>query len=230
MTDDHWKHGDALPHASAAQAPLQVPMKRPRSDHGDVPGGLEYVGYHPHEEGRVGCHVIRDTKSIDAAYERYLRNRQIVLYGGGESVRPVAGGMGGRPVDDMHMMGVGVMDGQSVGYGSGRSEMPLPPDASSTLYVEGLPANCTRREVSHIFRPFAGFREIRLVNKDSRFPGGDPFVLCFVDFSNPSQAAAALDALQGYKFDMLDQDSANLRLQFARFPGPRSAGRPRGSY
>lgn len=28
-------------------------------------------------------------------------------------------------------------------------------------------------------------------------PGGDPYVLCFVDFSNPSQAAVALDALQG---------------------------------
>ncbi|XP_029119923.1 RNA-binding protein 1 isoform X2 [Elaeis guineensis] len=229
MADGYWKHGDALRQASAAQASLQVSMKRPRSDHGDVSGGLEYVGYHPREEGRMGYRVIRDTKSIDAAYERYLRDRQIVSYSSGESLRPVAGGMGSHPVDDMHMMGVGVMDGQSVGYGTGRSEIPLPPDASSTLYVEGLPANCTRREVSHIFRPFAGFREIRLVNKDSRFPGADPFVLCFVDFSNPSQAAVALDALQGYKFDMLDRDSANLRLQFARFPGPRSAGRPCGS-
>lgn len=28
-------------------------------------------------------------------------------------------------------------------------------------------------------------------------PGGDPLVLCFVDFSTPAQAAVALDALQG---------------------------------
>ncbi|XP_026665186.2 RNA-binding protein 1-like [Phoenix dactylifera] len=228
MADGQWRYGDARHQVSAPLSPLQITVKRPRSDHGDVPSGLEYVDYYPREEGRVGCRVIRDTASINASYERYLRERRNVSYGGGESLRPVAGGMGSHSVDDMHMMGVGGIDGQSDGYGSGRPEMPLPPDASSTLFVEGLPANCTRREVSHIFRPFAGFQEIRLVNKASRHPGGDPLVLCFVDFSNPSQAAVALDALQGYKFDVHDRDSANLRLQFARFAGPRSAGRPRG--
>ncbi|XP_031374083.1 RNA-binding protein 2-like [Punica granatum] len=45
---------------------------------------------------------------------------------------------------------------------------PLPPDASSTLYVEGLPSNCTRSEVAHIFRPFVGFKEVRLVSKESK--------------------------------------------------------------
>uniref|UniRef100_A0A0E0ENN5 RRM domain-containing protein n=2 Tax=Oryza TaxID=4527 RepID=A0A0E0ENN5_9ORYZ len=79
-----------------------------------------------------------------------------------------------------------------------------------------------------IFRPFVGFREVRLVNKESRHPGGDPHVLCFVDFDNPAQATLALEALQGYKFDEHDRDSAHLRLQFSRFPGPRSAGGPRG--
>lgn len=34
--------------------------------------------------------------------------------------------------------------------------MQLPPDASSTLYVEGLPADATEREVGHIFRRFEG--------------------------------------------------------------------------
>jgi hypothetical protein len=28
-------------------------------------------------------------------------------------------------------------------------------------------------------------------------PGGDPHVLCFVDFDNPAQATIALEALQG---------------------------------
>ncbi|RRT61168.1 hypothetical protein B296_00016909 [Ensete ventricosum] len=32
----------------------------------------------------------------------------------------------------------------------------------------------------------------------------------------------------GYKFDENDRESANLRLQFARFPGPRSFSGPRG--
>jgi hypothetical protein len=48
-----------------------------------------------------------------------------------------------------------------------------------------------------IFRPFVGFREVRLVNKESRHPGGDPHVLCFVDFDSPAQATIALEALQG---------------------------------
>ncbi|XP_020595174.1 nuclear speckle RNA-binding protein A-like, partial [Phalaenopsis equestris] len=78
-----------------------------------------------------------------------------------------------------------------------------------------------------IFRPFIGFQEVRLVNKGSRHSGGDPLVLCFVDFVTANQAANAMDALQGYRFDERDRDSASLRLQFARFPGPRPSGGPR---
>lgn len=82
--------------------------------------------------------------------------------------------MTGHPVDDRRMMGVGGMDGRTVGYGggrpepplggmdsrtvgygSGRPEPPLPQDASNTLFVEGLPANCTRREVSRILVPIS---------------------------------------------------------------------------
>ncbi|RZS10296.1 hypothetical protein BHM03_00041497 [Ensete ventricosum] len=74
--------------------------------------------------------------------------------------------MTARPVDDQRVMGVAGMDRS--GYGGGRLEPPLPPDASNTLFVEGLPSDCTRREVSHIFRPFVGFQEVRLVTKDSR--------------------------------------------------------------
>ena len=108
--------------------------------------------------------------------------------------------------------------------GGVRPQIPLPPNASNTLFVEGLPANCTRREMSHIFRPFVGYREVRLVIKDSRHPGGHPLVLCFVDFVSPAHAATAMDALQGYKFDDHDRDSVNLRLQYARHPGARSGG------
>ncbi|GMP70649.1 hypothetical protein CsSME_00029417 [Camellia sinensis var. sinensis] len=111
-----------------------------------------------------------------------------------------------------------------MGLGDGR---PLPSDASSTLFVEGLPANCTRREVSRIlsqydnfysfnallyifslylcsltwvvdiFRPFVGYKEVRLVTKEPRRSGDDPLVLCFVDFVSPAHAATAKDALQG---------------------------------
>lgn len=89
----------------------------------------------------------------------------------------------------------------------------LPPDASSTIYVEGLPTNCTRREVAHIFRQYMGFRELRLVNK-----GPNRHAICFVDFATPEQAFLAMRALQGYKFDEQDQQSRFLNLQFSHSP------------
>lgn len=78
-------------------------------------------------------------------------------YSGSESARSMSGGL---PVDDPRVLGLGGSDpvivsksrtmGIGSGSGGGRSEIPLPPDASSTLFVEGLPSNCTRREVSRI--------------------------------------------------------------------------------
>lgn len=110
----------------------------------------------------------------------------------------------------------------------GHETLPLPPDASSTLYVEGLPADSSKREVAHIFRPFVGYKEVRLVIKESKLRGGDPLILCFVDFENPACAATALSALQGYRMDEDDPDSKFLRLQFSRNPGPRSVSGARG--
>ncbi|ONI25692.1 hypothetical protein PRUPE_2G315000 [Prunus persica] len=163
-----------------------------------------------------------------------LMFQQMPSYSGGQSARTLSGGLPGRSVDDPRMMGMGGVDpgapvkDRVLGMGSGRPEAPLPPGATSTLFVEGLPPNCTRREVAHIFRPFVGYKEVRLVSKESRHPGGDPLVLCFVDFVSPAHAATAMDALQGYKFDEHDRDSVNLRLQFARYPGARSGGGHRG--
>lgn len=110
---------------------------------------------------------------------------------------------------------------------SSRERLPLPPDATSTLYVEGLPSDCKKREVAHIFRPFVGYKEVRLVVKESKHRDGDPLILCFVDFNDPACAATALSALQGYKMDEDDSDSAYLRIQFSRYPGPRSGTGPR---
>ncbi|CAM6127904.1 unnamed protein product [Calypogeia fissa] len=98
----------------------------------------------------------------------------------------------------------------------GGLDMHLPPDAASTLFVDGLPLDCSRREAAHIFRPFIGFKEVRLVHKDAK-----RVVLCFVEFADARCAATALEALQGYKFDETDQESYALRLSFARHAGPR---------
>ncbi|KAH6770973.1 hypothetical protein C2S52_015776 [Perilla frutescens var. hirtella] len=225
MGDAYWRYGDGR------QQPAALPphvVKRPRTDY-EMPSGPEMPSYYARDEERAGLRVIRDTDSINASYDRYLRSAQMSSYGS-DSGRSMSSGH--HHGDDPHGIGMGASDpaagkSRSIGVG-GRPEIPLPPDASSTLFVEGLPANCTRREVSHIFRPFVGYKEVRLVTKESRHSGGDPLVLCFVDFQSPAHAATAMDALQGYKFDEHDRDSAHLRLQFARYPGARSGGGHRG--
>ncbi|KAJ1290511.1 hypothetical protein BS78_02G249600 [Paspalum vaginatum] len=95
----------------------------------------------------------------------------------------------------------------------------LPLDATSTIYVDGLPTNCTRREVAHIFRQYTGFRELRLVNK-----GLNKHAICFVDFATPEQAFLTMRILQGYKFDEQDHNSRVLNLQFSHTPRMGSHG------
>ncbi|KAK9672407.1 hypothetical protein RND81_12G098500 [Saponaria officinalis] len=231
--------------AAAAAAVAALAGKRPRSDF-DVASGQDMSGYYPREDDRAPQRQMRETDSTNQSYNYYLHSGQ----------NPYPGMEPGRlhssthPVEDPrilsdprfsndprfgsdprmgNVMNPGMpVKGHGSNLGSGRTEVSLPPDASSTIFVEGLPSNCTRREVAHIFRPFAGYREVRLVTKESRRPGGDPLVLCFVDFLSPSHATAALNSINGYMFDETDRDSASLRLQYARFPGARSGGGRRG--
>ncbi|KAL0382456.1 UNVERIFIED_CONTAM: RNA-binding protein 1 [Sesamum calycinum] len=178
MADAYWRYSDGR-QQPAALTPHVV--KRPRSDY-ELPSGHDLSGYYAREDDRGGLRVIRDTDSINASYDRYLRSTQMPSYGG-ESGRSMSGGLGGHHhVDDPRVMAVGGSEPAAVpkirpiGVEGVQPEISLPPDASSTLFVEGLPANCTRRE-----------------------PGGDPLVLCFVDFQSPAHAATAMDALQGPK-------------------------------
>ncbi|KAI3496409.1 hypothetical protein L1887_38770 [Cichorium endivia] len=89
---------------------------------------------------------------------------------------------------------------------------------SNVLFVDGLPNDCSRREVSHLFRPFFGFKEIRVVHKEPRHKEDKAMVLCFVEFADAKCALTALEALQGYKFDNKKPDSPALRIHFAHFP------------
>ncbi|PKA61147.1 U2 small nuclear ribonucleoprotein B'' [Apostasia shenzhenica] len=91
-------------------------------------------------------------------------------------------------------------------------------DESNILFVDGLPSDCTRREVAHLFRPFIGFKEIRVIHKEPRRVGDKNRVLCFVEFDDAKCALTALQALQGYKFDDKKPDAPVLRIQFAKFP------------
>ena len=216
----------------------------------------------PRLDDRAGRRLLRETDPLGPAYDRYVRNGIPTYGSSGLTAGDLGGlggiglgrapgsGLSGSALDDQVLMsrrmGIGGMDAGLVGKAQGlgfkdaqalrdplrRPEDHLPADASNTLFVEGLPTNCTRREAAHIFRPFVGFKEVRLVNKEPKHPGGEPLVLCFVDFANASCAATALEALQGYKFDENERDSTSLRLQFARFPGPRgsSSARDRDDY
>ncbi|GJW49110.1 RNA-binding protein 1-like protein [Tanacetum coccineum] len=180
-------------------------------------------------------------------YEQHQQQQQLSVMGkrqrsdydpfsGIESARPINTGLGGRLQEDHRLMGMALagMDlavaaaaaakARDTGLAGGRPGIALPRDASNTLFVEGLPSNCSRREVAHIFRPFVGYKEVRLVTKESRHSSGDPLVLCFIDFESPAEAATAKDALHGYKFDEHDRDSGILRMQFARNPGVRTGG------
>ncbi|KAK4362888.1 hypothetical protein RND71_018129 [Anisodus tanguticus] len=228
MADAYWRVTDGR------IQPVSLPplaSKRPRTEYDD-PSGPEIPGNYSHINAQGMHHT---TDPIESSYERYLRSGQNSSYAGGESARSMSNGVINHPIDGPRVMGtVGsepvAAKSRTIGFGGGRPEARLPPDASSTLFVEGLPANCTRREVSHVFRPFVGYKEVRLVIKEPRHPGGNPLVLCFVDFVSPAHAATAMDTLQGYKFDEHDRDSANLRLQFARRPGARSGGGHRGNH
>ncbi|XP_022773360.1 RNA-binding protein 2-like isoform X3 [Durio zibethinus] len=250
MADGYWNRQQTSPPMLSSGGML----KRPRSDYDAPPSGLhaahEMHNYLARDDDRGGHLSVKDTKTIGSAYDRYLQSAKFSSFTAGEAstyggLGRAVGAMPARSLADPPVMGRPgsaapdmASNGRNVGYGGelpvdamsrpGRDTVPLPPDASNTLYVEGLPPDSTMREVAHIFRPFVGYKEVRLVSKESRHRGGDPIILCFVDFSSPACAATAMSALQGYKMDEHDPDSNYLRLQFSRFPGPRSGTGVRG--
>ena len=80
--------------------------------------------------------------------------------------------------------------------------LSIPKNASNTVYVEGVPTDATEREVAHIFRPFVGFKTVRLIPREKR--QGERVMLCFADFENTVQTTIVINTLQGYRFDRDD--------------------------
>jgi len=87
----------------------------------------------------------------------------------------------------------------------------VPQNATKTVYVEGLPANTCEREVSHIFRPFPGFKQLRLIPRENK--DGHKVYLCFADFENTEQTTIVVNTLQGYRFDK--DDLIGLQFSYA---------------
>ncbi|XP_044510996.1 RNA-binding protein 2-like [Mangifera indica] len=250
MAEGYWNR------QQASLIPSGPILKRPRSDYDLPQSGMsshhEMHSYLSRDDDHGEPRSINDTRTIGSAYDRYLQSAQYPSFPSGEasalgvrSGRALSGGLGSISVVDSGVTGhpgaIGrdmVSNGRSRNLDDGLSvetmtrlgheTLPLPPDASNTLYVEGFPPDTTRREVAHIFRPFVGYKEVRLVSKGSKQRGGDPLILCFVDFASPACAATAMSALQGYKMDEDDPDSRYLRLQFSRYPGQRSGSGTRG--
>lgn len=227
--------------------------KRPRSDYdlpySGLPSGNEVHNYLVQGDDLGGPRSVKDSKTVGLAYDQYFQDIPSFTSGAASDFRGVGLGTAtGEAISGLSISGPAVMDhlealdsdlppsgrGRRFGHQldaiirQSRETAPLPPDASSTLYVEGLPPDSTRREVAHIFRPFVGYKEVRLVSKESKHRGRDPLVLCFVDFTSPACAATALSALQGYKINEHDRDSAQMRLQFSQYPDPRSGSGSRG--
>ncbi|KAK4404204.1 protein MATERNALLY EXPRESSED5 [Sesamum angolense] len=63
----------------------------------------------------------------------------------------------------------------------------------SLSMLKSLRADLTRREVMHIFRPFVGYMDLRLVKRKRRQPGGQLMVLSSLDFVTRAHAARAMD-------------------------------------
>jgi RNA recognition motif. (a.k.a. RRM, RBD, or RNP domain) len=74
-------------------------------------------------------------------------------------------------------------------------------NATNIVYVEGLPLNATEREVAHIFRPFPGFKSVRLITREK---AGEKSMICFADFDDILQSTICINTLQGYRFDKND--------------------------
>lgn len=206
---------------------------------GSIPS---FPGYLPSEPSTLPSHHMWSSSSSDFLHKDVLASRP-GAYGVddflsiGVRPEPVIGGFSvgatirgySSPLDDPGLLGrrdaalgigPGIPDIISERPGSLRKvdSLPAATRESNILFVDGLPNDCSRREVSHLFRPFIGFREIRVVHKEPRRTGDKAMVLCFVEFSDSKCALTALEALQGYKFDNKKPDSPALRIHFAHFP------------
>jgi len=95
--------------------------------------------------------------------------------------------------------GAGAWGGGGDGWGGGG-----PAAGEVTLFVGGVPPGVTRRELLHIFRPYAGFSNLRNADREGN-------TLVFVTYATMVQAMFVMETLAGYVFDEelpLDQQTA----------------------
>ncbi|XP_031377922.1 RNA-binding protein 1-like isoform X2 [Punica granatum] len=145
------------------------------------------VGAHP-EPGLGGLSAGASTKGYASPLDdSYLRSQR-PDYGVGISPRP------------LEMVNERPSSLRNVENFSASAPTAASSRDSNILFVGGLPTDCTRREVGHIFRPFIGFKDIRVFHKEARHSGDRAMVLCFVEFADSKYALTAMEALQGFEW------------------------------
>ncbi|KAF5192750.1 Rna-binding protein [Thalictrum thalictroides] len=230
MADSYWRYAP-----SAAQERDSVPR-------------ASFPGYLSSEASFLSAHHLRSPNDLQATPSDYLQKDILQLRPGAYGLDDFAGfashsalGLGGltpgatiKGYPSLPEDPALVSQRRDVAHGISRgipdmvNETPISSrnvEESSILFVDGLPSDCTRREVAHLFRPFIGFKEIRLVHKEPRHSRDKAMVLCFVEFADAKCALTAMEALQGYKFDDKKPDAPSLKIQFAQFPFHPSSSR-----
>ncbi|KAG5048291.1 hypothetical protein JHK85_009394 [Glycine max] len=110
-------------------------------------------------------------------------------------------------------------DTTPLGINNGVPDVSSERPASKSSY-DGLPISAADSNILFVdlFRPFIGYKDIRVVHKEPRRSGDKAMTLCFVEFVDSNCALTALETLQGYKFDDKKPDSPTLKIQPAHFP------------
>ncbi|KAI4337162.1 hypothetical protein L6164_015609 [Bauhinia variegata] len=202
------------------------------TDRASIPR-TSFAGYLPSETPSAASHHASISTEFRGFGSDYLQNDINLLRTGGYGEDIMATRVNSEPVISSGTTGANVK-----GYASVEapelisqkldSERPISKSnydsvlfsaaESNILFVGGLPNDCCRREVGHLFRPFIGYKDIKVVHKEPRRSGDKATVLCFVEFVDGKCALTAMEALQGYKFDDKKPNSPTLKIQFAHFP------------
>ena len=74
---------------------------------------------------------------------------------------------------------------------------------------------CNWFGASDIFRPFRGFKSVRLIPRE--ISADEKVILCFADFETSFQTTLVINTLQGYRFDK--DDILGLQFSYANKHG-----------
>jgi len=127
---------------------------------------------------------------------------------GGYGGDPYGGGKGGYGGDPYGGYGHDPWAGDPYGGKGGGKK-----GGGIDLFVGGVPKDATSRELHQIFRQYAGFMSLRMVEKAQ--------VLVFVTFETPAQAQFVAEALSGYVFDQESGDQACITVQISKGKGKK---------